>query len=163
MVHRLLYPTTDGRVIACGMPIVAAVLKRDGAVTLGRWQCLPASCQCAACGDFPAHRSATASEAISSCLGAAAFHSTASGPLLAAALAGDMEAAAVLVDAILVRGVYEVDWPVIDEHEHTWLPWTTGDELRIVRYGAIAVTARRCTCGVFEHEVSEGAGPWLWE
>lgn len=54
----------------------------------------------------------------------------------------------------------EVSWPEARGHEHTWLPWRSGDDHRAMQtaveiFGSIAAlpaSIRRCTCGVFEHE-----------
>lgn len=162
----------DGRTTICGRWIGSAMAARPAPnQDFARWETLrdlPPQAQCETCRDSDAvvigafgsfnaaglpH--ACPADILSSCLGVAAFHSTASGPLLAAAIAGDVEAAAVLVDAIQERGAVEVDWPVIEEHEHTWLPWRSGDEQRAARHinsRPTFVHVHRCTCGVFEHE-----------
>jgi len=50
------------------------------------------------------------------------------------------------------------EWKEVERHGHRWLPWTAGDLERAVRCQADMVgpgvvrVARRCTCGVFEHE-----------
>jgi hypothetical protein len=70
--------------------------------------------------------------------------------LLASAISGDMEAAAVLLDAVEERGAVEVDWPVREEHRHVWLKYTAQVE-SLFRYWR-GEPLRRCTCGIFQHD-----------
>lgn len=82
--------------------------------------------------------------------------------LIAAYVAGDSAAGAIALDLAEERGYHEpgrlpvgeVEWPVIEEHEHTWLPWRSGDERR-ASTGVFALgkwKVRRCPCGAFEYE-----------
>ncbi|MFZ9501544.1 MAG: hypothetical protein ACO27F_08220, partial [Beijerinckiaceae bacterium] len=45
------------------------------------------------------------------------------------------------------------NWPSARPHDHTWLPWRSGDERpSTTAFTKGGIPIRRCPCGVFEHE-----------
>lgn len=84
-------------------------------------------------------------------------------PKLYALLAGDAADFAVALDHVEEHALYERAWPRVEvawlpvtgRHEHAWLPWRSGSERSLAMLARPAGEVRRCTCGVFEHEVDE--------
>lgn len=81
--------------------------------------------------------------------------------LLAQHIAGDDSADNIALDLAEQHGydtpgmlpVASVQWPIIEQHEHTWMPWRSGEIVRARRRMGQPRMVRRCPCWMFEHEV----------
>jgi hypothetical protein len=76
---------------------------------------------------------------------------------LVAAVCADPAAVPVLLDFAEVQGEWrrvDVEWPRVERHEHRWMAYESGVPTDGDRHAfLIEHGARRCPCGVFEHEL----------
>lgn len=135
---------------------------KDDIATVAQFSFLPRSAQCDECA-ASASFSAPRSDILSVSLFLLGLHGSLDdtlSALIAQHVSGDAAAGAVALDLAEARGydrpgllpVTDVEWPWIDEHEHTWMPYRgvvpIGHTMAALADGGI----RRCPCGAFEHE-----------